>query len=579
MKNISLNEKQNLRHSARRETTAQSESNHSPVNSLQRGLGNRQLTALIQRKLKVGGINDPLERQADRIADRVVRGPAPAEPIIQTATGLHRKCSTCEDEDRLLQRKADHSAASQTGVNSVATNLQQLNSGHAMPHASRAYFEPRFGGADFSGVRLHTNRDAAAMAAGVNAKAFTLGRDIVFGEGEYRPGTEPGNRLLAHELTHVLQQHGGAQSAIMREERPRTGRTLQQQLEALQRERETLRAQMDSSQDQFVDEVLDERSAEATARETARLRARAQGDLQREIPEHALMMLRRAISIRPTGDTYILNTRIELSFAALSGQAASDRAAIEIPRLTETIRNAWSTDFTEGRYAGRRFRIEPTITLREATQARNPDALQIMVRGEDADPSSGTYWTGEISLAPVHLAGSRIIVVAHELYHLFGYFDAYLTMTMPTRAGGLRTTRVVGRDDPANRPDLLGDIDPVRLRRHLAAGEITQQQYDRQTGGPARVWAEDAEAILFALGVAPLPASERPLPDPDSDEYLDEMERRLEVTRAQGEARIAEIQRQRARTDDSLRWLEMAERAMELDAQIAELERRIREGL
>jgi hypothetical protein len=444
-----------------------------------------------------------------------------------------------------------------------------------MPKSSRAYFEPRFGGANFSSVRLHTNREAAAMAAGVNAKAFTLGRDIVFAEGEYRPGTESGNRLLAHELTHVLQQHGGAQPVIMRQERPRAGRTLQQQLEALQRERETLRVQMDASQDRFTDDVVGERSASATAREMERMRARAQGDLQREIPEHALMMLRRAISIRSTGDTYILNTRIELSFAALSGQAASDRAAIEIPRLTETIRNAWSTDFTEGRYAGRRFRIEPTITHREAAQARNPDALQIMVRGEDEDPSSGTYWTGEISLAPVHLVGSRIIVVAHELYHLFGYFDAYMSMTQRTAAGP-RTTRAVGRDDPANRPDLLGDIDPVRLRRHLAAGEITQQQYDRQTGGPARVWAEDAEAILFALGVAPLSASERPMPDPDSEDYLEEAERRLEATRAAGERRLAEIRRQRTRVDDSMRWLEMAERAMELDAQIAELERRIR---
>jgi hypothetical protein len=71
----------------------------------------------------------------------------------------------------------------------------------------RSYFEPRFGH-DFSRVRIHDNAAASAAAQSINARAFTLGRDIAFAPGEYAPGTPQGRRLLAHELAHVVQQTG-----------------------------------------------------------------------------------------------------------------------------------------------------------------------------------------------------------------------------------------------------------------------------------------------------------------------------------------------------------------------------------
>lgn len=157
---------------------------------------------MLQTKLKVGAVNDPLEKQADRMADRVVRGAGPAETMIPATAGLHRKCHACGEDDRLLQRKADGAAP----AGGAGAAPPQPHGGFALPAASRGWFETRFGGADFSDVRLHTGEDAAAMAAGVNAKAFTLGRDIVFADGQYQPGTASGNHLLAHELTHVLQQ-------------------------------------------------------------------------------------------------------------------------------------------------------------------------------------------------------------------------------------------------------------------------------------------------------------------------------------------------------------------------------------
>ena len=79
------------------------------------------------------------------------------------------------------------------------------SSGQPLDAATRAYMEPRFGH-DFSGVRVHTDDRAAESARAVQAQAYTVGRDVVFGTGQYAPGTKAGGELLAHELTHVARQ-------------------------------------------------------------------------------------------------------------------------------------------------------------------------------------------------------------------------------------------------------------------------------------------------------------------------------------------------------------------------------------
>jgi len=85
----------------------------------------------------------------------------------------------------------------------------QLNgsrgSGQALPETDRSFMEKRFG-SDFSDVRVHTDSNAIQMSKELNAEAFTYGRDIYFGTGRYSPGTSSGKRLLAHEMTHVIQQ-------------------------------------------------------------------------------------------------------------------------------------------------------------------------------------------------------------------------------------------------------------------------------------------------------------------------------------------------------------------------------------
>jgi hypothetical protein len=103
--------------------------------------------------------------------------------------------------------------------------LGTRSGGAAMPAATRAFFEPRFG-VDLGHVRIHDGEQAAAMAQAIQARAFTHGRDIYFARGEFDPNSQSGRRLIAHELTHVAQQgRGEAQSVLQREDGPAQGGT------------------------------------------------------------------------------------------------------------------------------------------------------------------------------------------------------------------------------------------------------------------------------------------------------------------------------------------------------------------
>jgi hypothetical protein len=113
------------------------------------------------------------------------------------------KCEECAKKKQVLQRKATE----QSEATEVPTIVHDVLSspGQPLDPATRAFMEPRFGH-DFSRVRVHANAKAAESAKSVNAQAYTVGRNVVFGTGQYAPGTSEGERLLAHELTHVVQQ-------------------------------------------------------------------------------------------------------------------------------------------------------------------------------------------------------------------------------------------------------------------------------------------------------------------------------------------------------------------------------------
>ena len=159
----------------------------------------------IQRKPTTSSPGDAFEREADDVADKVMRMAEPA-PNNSVPAAIQRKCAECEDEEKkTIQTKPTPSAHTGAALDVGAAVRAAEQGGVPLPREVRSYFEPRFGH-DFSRVRVHADSDAADGARAVRALAYTVGRDIVFGSGEYAPATMEGKRLLAHELTHVVQQ-------------------------------------------------------------------------------------------------------------------------------------------------------------------------------------------------------------------------------------------------------------------------------------------------------------------------------------------------------------------------------------
>ncbi len=215
---------------------------------LQRTIGNQAVGRLlksgaIQAKLTIGQPGDIYEQEADRVAEQVMRMPAPDatektvisgqtqlphiqrmcpecdEKLHRKVEGIHiqRVCTECEEElhrqpmeeeeEEILQAKEVTGETPEVTPELEAQISSTRSGGQPLPDSVRAFFEPSFG-YDLSHVRVHTDAKAAESAQRVSAMAYTIGHNVVFGHGQYAPKAEIGKRLLAHELTHVVQQGG-----------------------------------------------------------------------------------------------------------------------------------------------------------------------------------------------------------------------------------------------------------------------------------------------------------------------------------------------------------------------------------
>ncbi|ELR72094.1 hypothetical protein C900_01836 [Fulvivirga imtechensis AK7] len=166
----------------------------------------------VQPKLKIGAADDEYEREADAVADQVMRMPDPKadnNAIIQRKPALiQAKCKVC-DEEEAVQMKANGNAGN-NAPHDIAQKLQNSNGGRALSPALQHDFGSKIG-ADFSRVKVHTHSPAVQMNRQLGARAFTYGSNIYFNQGEYDPWSLKGKHLLAHELTHVIQQTGNIQ--------------------------------------------------------------------------------------------------------------------------------------------------------------------------------------------------------------------------------------------------------------------------------------------------------------------------------------------------------------------------------
>lgn len=227
----------------------------------------------IQPKLVVGSPDDKYEREADRVAEQVMRMSEPTlatlkekdhqfmsnkrgniqkvaiqrqpvkdsesdeereeELLIHTEDRLEQQLRILEKEE--LERQEEerrrgripHIQRKNASLQSPFNQSKEtralsaiINGGYRLPQKMLNFFEPRFG-YDFSQVRIHKDTQAAESAQVVDALAYTVGRDIIFGAGQFAPETFRGKKLLAHELTHVIQQTRMVDGHIQREERRR----------------------------------------------------------------------------------------------------------------------------------------------------------------------------------------------------------------------------------------------------------------------------------------------------------------------------------------------------------------------
>ncbi len=162
----------------------------------------------IQPKLSINQPNDVYEQEADAMADKVMRmtDSSSQNNFFKAAiTPVQRKCAHCEEEEKKMQRKEMNNGETAAGA-STENYISSLNGkGRSLSNEERKFFEPRMG-YDFSNVRVHTDGVAAKSAESINALAYTTGNNIVFNDGQFNAGTDGGKKLLAHELTHVMQQ-------------------------------------------------------------------------------------------------------------------------------------------------------------------------------------------------------------------------------------------------------------------------------------------------------------------------------------------------------------------------------------
>lgn len=183
----------------------------------------------IQAKLVVSEPGDAYEREADRIADTVMRMPGPA-----TSSGDDAPAASATTQSVLRARRAVETDAtvgtrrvSPPGTLAISRVFDgereaigrmgapgrlrarigaRRGRGKPLAESARSFLEPRFG-RELGHLRIHADSEADSLSRSLKARAFTVGRDIFFREGEYRPATERGRRLLAHEVTHTLQQY------------------------------------------------------------------------------------------------------------------------------------------------------------------------------------------------------------------------------------------------------------------------------------------------------------------------------------------------------------------------------------
>jgi hypothetical protein len=184
--------------------------NHTMRTLTPSGIPMKSHTPHIQPKLIVNTPGDRHEQEADRVAERVLRMPGQS---LQRGCACGGGCPRCKNSEQRVQRPPVastitpfiHANAGGVASDSILNSIASRGNGRELPDGPRKFMESRFG-TDFSGVRVHTDAKAGQLSQELGAQAFTVGNHVYFNSGKFTPASSDGRRLLAHELTHTVQQ-------------------------------------------------------------------------------------------------------------------------------------------------------------------------------------------------------------------------------------------------------------------------------------------------------------------------------------------------------------------------------------
>jgi hypothetical protein len=225
----------------------------------------------MQRLLRSGAIHaksaisqpgDPEEREADAVTHRIMRAKSGDQATCSCAGSNEGICEECAAKAPIARKATDAgrtaSPSSHRGIDTIVRSP-----GRRLNPATRAFFEPRFG-RSFADVRVHTDADAAASARSIQARAYAVGEHIVFDSGQFAPESEQGQRLIAHELTHVAQHDDSGSPVVHRDLDPTLSITMTPEYAhdlsdaELDREEAALSGRLRELDDEAFDDYLDE---------------------------------------------------------------------------------------------------------------------------------------------------------------------------------------------------------------------------------------------------------------------------------------------------------------------------------
>ncbi len=303
----------------------------------------------LQTSLEVGEPDDEYEQEADEVAETVMRmsdAPSPPPPdgdgnSNKGGSPPHTSAAPFEE----IQASGEGAAPVTPGVETRINDMR--GTGTPLPDSERTFFESRFG-ADFGGVRLHTGDAAAQTAQDLNARAYTVGTDIAFNAGEYRPGSEHGRKLLAHELTHVVQQGGaselsgggnGAQRQVQRQGGPEAA---QQEVEEGPTEEEKAAAAVAAAA------ALAAATAAKAKGQAAETETRSEGEAEKAAAEGPRQAAAASLAAGPASDAAekarqaAVTEKAEIAKQAFAAQAEAAQAATQTvaAQATQTAETA-----------------------------------------------------------------------------------------------------------------------------------------------------------------------------------------------------------------------------------------------